>query len=91
MFTEDLSEFFSSDDFAIDATVGTVTIPVIFDASFLRALDVVSTVNPVALAKAEDDDAAVGATITIDGTAYTIRNREPLDDGAVVLLQLEAQ
>lgn len=31
-----------------------------------------------------------GQTLTINGTAYTIRGRDPQDDGAVVLLQLEA-
>ena len=91
MFTEDLSAFFDTDDFAIAATVGATTVPVIFDAAYLRALDIVSTVNPVALAQASDTAAAVGATIVINGTSYTIRNREPQDDGAVVLLQLEKQ
>jgi len=32
----------------------------------------------------------IGKTLTINGTAYTIRNREPQDDGATVLLQLDA-
>ena len=33
----------------------------------------------------------VGATISILGSAYTIRDRPPIDDGAIVLLQLEKQ
>ena len=90
MFTEDLTVFFDTDDFAIAATVGSTTVPVIFDAEFIGALGVAGT-NPVALAKASDSAAAVGATIVISGTSYIIRVREPQDDGAVVLLQLERQ
>lgn len=90
MFTEDLSVFFDTDDFAIAATVGATTVPVIFDAAFLEQLGVAST-NPTALAKASDSAAAVGATIVISAVSYTIRGREPQDDGATVLLQLEKQ
>ena len=32
----------------------------------------------------------IGTSIVIGGVTYTIRGREPLDDGAEVLLQLEA-
>lgn len=90
-FTEDLSAFFDTDDFAIAATVGATTVNVIFDREYIDAVGRVSSANPVALAKASDAAAAVGATITISGTAYTIRDRQPQDDGAVVLLQLEKQ
>jgi hypothetical protein len=90
MFSEDLSVFFDNDEFAIAATVGSTTINVIFDGAFLASLGVAGT-NPVALAQASYSAAAVGATITISGTAYTIRAREQQDDGATVLLQLEAQ
>lgn len=89
MFSEDLSVFFDTNDFAIAATVGTSVVNVIFDREYLRALDIVSGANPVALAKASDSAAAVGSAITISGTAYTIRDRQPVDDGATVLLQLE--
>jgi hypothetical protein len=91
MFSEDLSVFFDDDDFAIAATVGTTTVNVIFDREYLRGMELVSGANPVALAKASDTAAAAGSTITISGTAYTIRDREPVDDGATVLLQLEKQ
>lgn len=91
MFTEDLAPFFDENDFATAATAswgGTVN--VIFDNAYLEQLGVAGT-NPVALAKAADVSAArIGQTLTISGTVYTIRNREPVDDGATVLLQLEA-
>ncbi|TAK45260.1 MAG: hypothetical protein EPO27_10600 [Betaproteobacteria bacterium] len=93
-FTEDLSVFFAlkaDGGLADEATAswgGTVN--VIFDNAYLAELGVAGT-NPVALAKASDVSAArVGSTLTIAGTVYTIRNREPQDDGSTVLLQLEA-
>jgi hypothetical protein len=95
MFTEDLSVFFDSDDFAIAATFtptsGAASTPsVIFDAAFVAPFAVAGT-NPVALARAADFPAttSVGGTIVINGISYTIRSREPQDDGAIVLLQLE--
>jgi hypothetical protein len=32
----------------------------------------------------------VNKTLLVNGVTYTIRNREPMDDGAFVLLQLQA-
>ena len=90
MFTEDLTAFFDTDDFAIAATLqGSATaVNVIFDAAHLEALGV-SSANPVALCKAADvSDADIGKTLTIDAVVYTIRDRQPWDDGATVLLQL---
>ncbi|MCR4332815.1 MAG: hypothetical protein NUV34_08980 [Sulfuricaulis sp.] len=93
-FTEDLSPFFAlkaDGGLADPGTVGATPVNVIFDAAYLEPLGIVATTNPVALAQASDSAAAVGSTITISGTAYTIRGREPIDDGATVLLQLEKQ
>jgi hypothetical protein len=91
MFTEELDTFFDTDDFALAATYdASATVNVIFDNAYIEALTGVASVNPVALAKTSDVPAAgVGKTLVISGTTYTIRNREPQDDGAVVLLQLE--
>ncbi len=91
MFSEDLSEFFDDADFAIAATLQSgAVVNVIFDAAYLEQLGVAGT-NPVALAIASEvPTSAVNTTITISGTAYTIRDRQPQDDGATVLLQLEA-
>lgn len=89
MFTEDLTAFFDTGDFAIAATLqGGATVNVIFDRAVLNDLGVAGT-SPQALARAVDVAAAnVGQTLTISGTAYTIQRRDPLDDGAVVLLEL---
>lgn len=90
MFAENLAPFFSTADFAIAATLqGSATpVNVIFDAAHLEALGV-SSANPVALVKASDVvDGDIGKTLTINAVVYTIQDRQPQDDGAVVLLQL---
>lgn len=88
--TADLAGMFDDDDFATAATIGAETVYVIFDREYLQAVGMVSSANPVALIRASDT-ADVGSTITISSVAYTIRARQPQDDGAVVLLQLEKQ
>ena len=92
MFTEDLSVFFDTDDFATAATYnGATAVAVIFDAAYLAQLGIAGT-NPVALGQASVfPAAAVGKTLAIGGTNYIIRDRQPQDDGATVLLQLEKQ
>ena len=90
MFVEDLSRFFDTGDFALAATLQGVGTPVnvIFDVMYIEALGVSST-NPVALAKASDvADSDLGKTLTINSVVYTIRDRQPQDDGSIVLLQL---
>jgi hypothetical protein len=89
-FTEDLAEYFSEDDFAVIARYdGKRDVPVLFDAAYLETLGVQST-GPVAFGKSTDFPAAtcIGKTLVVNGTSYTIRHREPQDDGAVVLLRL---
>lgn len=89
MFTESLSAFFNTGDFAVEARLASgAVVNVIFDAAFLANLGVAGT-NPQALAiAAEVPASAIGAAITIEGTAYTVRNRRVIDDGSVVVLEL---
>lgn len=91
MFAEDLSQFFQTGDFA-DAAVynGATTKNVLFERSYLDQYGVVAGARPVAYAPASEipNDAA-GKTLVIRGITYTIRSREPLDDGAVVLMKLD--
>lgn len=92
MFTEDLSVFFNTNEHALPATFGGSTIPVIFDNEHRLTHDMVSTTNPMCWAKASDVDSSdVGSTIVIAGVSYTIRDVQPQDDGAVVIVQLEKQ
>lgn len=97
MFTESLTGFFSTADFAVEAPykaggIGSgVAKNVIFDRAFLDQLGVSST-NPVALGIATDFSGFTTTdTLTIAGTVYRIVDRHPHDDGATVLLQLEDQ
>jgi len=91
VFVEDLSAFFSTDEHATDATLqGGSVVPVIFDRAYLEQMGIAGTA-PAAIAKASDVTAAnLEQTLTVNGTAYTIKGREPIDDGAVVLLRLQA-
>jgi hypothetical protein len=86
----DLDAAYAS-ELAEDATYdGATAVRVFFDAAYQEALGMAGT-NPVALGKASDfPAAAVGKTLLVSGVTYTIRNREPVDDGALVRLQLEA-
>lgn len=94
-FTEDLSVFFNTAEFATACTykaggvgVGT-TINVIFDAAFIEHLGITGT-NPVILAKASDVSSFSNAdTFTINGVTYRGVNDEPRDDGAIVTIQLQ--
>ena len=88
---EDLDVFFDDDDFAVTATLnGTTAGNVIVDREYLRALGMVDSTNPLALAQAADyAESAVTGTLVADGTTYVIRSVQPQDDGKLVLLQLE--
>lgn len=90
--TEDLGVFFNSGDFAVTATLnGAASGNVILDREYLRALGMVDSSSPLALAKAADytEAAAVGGTLVAGGGTYVIRSVQPQDDGNIVLLALE--
>ncbi len=91
MMTEDLAAFFDTDDFAVTATLnGNASGNVIVDRSYLRALGMVDSTDPVALAQAADYDSTdVDGTLVANGTSYVIRSAQRQDDGKLVLLQLE--
>lgn len=91
MFAESESDFYDDDELAIAGTVSGTQVLVNFDREHINSLGMVSGANPVADTWATNTVAAVGSTITISGTAYTIRDRQPIEDGARVLLQLEKQ
>lgn len=91
MFIEDLDVFFSITDFGVAATYNATTaVVVIFDNEYIEALTGVAGTNPVALGKSTDFADPVGKTLLIGAVTYTVRGVEPIDDGAIVRLQLEA-
>lgn len=97
MFTEDLTVFFQTGDFAIAATYkaggvgGGVTKNVIFDRATLGQLGVSAT-DPVALGIASDfPSITTSDTLTINSVVFRIVDSQPQHDGALVELQLEDQ
>ena len=90
MFAENLDAFFdTTTGLALDATYdGGTAVKVIFDAAYLEQFGVAG-VRPAALGKASVFPAnAVGKTLLIGATTYVVKGREPIDDGALVLLTL---
>jgi hypothetical protein len=92
-FTEDRAAFLRTADFAVDATYnGATAVKVIFDEPYTAQSEVGSS-NPTAFGNAADfpKGTCIDLTLVIGATTYRIRGREPVDDGAFVLLQLEEQ
>jgi hypothetical protein len=95
MFAENLNEFLDPQALAKSASFvpnngsGAVTVNVNFDEAYAEQFGIAAT-NPAAVGKASDfsTSSSIGAAITIDLVAFTIREREPIDDGAFVRLQL---
>lgn len=92
MFTEDLDAFLA--DFGVASTLqgGTAgAVVAIYDEAYLEQLGVAGS-RPVCLVKASAvavGDITKTLTRTDTGVARTIKGREPLDDGAFVLLTLK--
>ncbi len=88
--TEDLDQFLDPTEFGTAGTYDSSTaVNVIFDKEYLEQLGIAGT-KSAALGKASVfPAAAVGKTLLLNGTTYTIRGREPQADGAFVLLTLK--
>jgi hypothetical protein len=93
MFDEDLDVFLA--DFGVASTLqggAAGAVVAIYDSPYLEQLGIAGT-RPVAMVKATDVAAGdVGKTLTRtdNSVVYTIRGREPQDDGAFVLLTLKS-
>lgn len=92
MFAEDLDPFLDvADGFAVSATFGSATVPVIFDAAYVSAGGMVESTGPQCQGKTSDLAAAVqGTAITINGQAYTVTGNQPDGTGMTVLQLREA-
>ena len=75
-FTEDLSVFLSTSDFAVSCSLGLVTINGILDNEYIE-INEVSTLSPVLVVKTADVSTAVeGDAITVDDVSYKIITKE---------------
>ncbi len=89
MITEDLSLFLQ--DFGVNCTAGAVTALGILDMpSQVLAGEMVLSTDYTLTAKASDfGSLKYGDAITVAGTAYTVRETQYIDDGAMVQLGLQ--
>ena len=88
-FSEDLDLFLA--DFGVPVTAGDVSGIGIFDMpSEIIADGVVLTTDYKVTAKASEfGDLLNGSQVSVDGTAYTVRNVQFMDDGKFVELMLQ--
>ena len=92
----DLATFYSSDDFAVSATLtvgSTVTTPkVIFSAPFSGvnvATGEIETTAPQARGKTSDLTTVVhGSTLAVGGVTYKVIGKQPTEDGLEIVLVL---
>lgn len=89
-FTEDLSVFLSSDDFAVSVTSGATTGLGILDMpSEMIADGVVLTTDFKLMCESSKFGSLLhGDKVTVAGTAYTVRSASLVDDGAFVEVML---
>jgi hypothetical protein len=85
-FSEDVGAFFQQDDFAVELTWGAETANVILDAPDEQIIDgrVLSREYAITYESADLVGLAGGATVTVDGTGYTVREVTALDDGKIM-------
>jgi hypothetical protein len=86
-FTEDLSPFFDTDEFAVSALWnGTTTVPVIFDNAYDEGIGMAALL-PIVTGKAADfPGVAAGQTLLINGVTYKIDTPQPDGTGLVTLI-----
>lgn len=85
-FSEDLTAFFRTEDFADDAVVGTDTINGIFDHAYVNELETEGE-RPAFYCRTSDcsdNSIGQGTTVTVNDTTYTVASRQ--DDGTGVTL-----
>jgi hypothetical protein len=86
--TENMAEFFNSDEFAVSALYnGSTTVNVIYDHAYIDTYGTAST-NPLITANAADfSSATIGQTLVIESINYKIQSIEP-DGTGIVRIEL---
>lgn len=89
-FTEDLSAFMNTAEFASSVTLDGVTVPAIFDAAFalgsVGAYGMASSQPTLTLPTASVPASLVGKTAVVNGTSYQVVAHEPDGTGVSRLL-----
>jgi len=90
-FAEDLDAFLNTDEFGVSVTAGATTGVGILDMpSEIIADGVVLTTDYKLMCESSKfGDLLHGDAVTVDGTAYTVRNTVLIDDGAFCELMLQ--
>lgn len=89
-FTEDLSPFFSDDEFAVDVVLNSVPVKAIFDNAYARgdvgSLGMASTQPALTLASSDVPSSPRGKTCVVGSVTYKVAEHEPDGTGVSVLL-----
>lgn len=88
-FTEDLTQFFDTDDFAVAATISSATVNGIFENQFLGApgeADVAGTVPTFTCRTADVSSVTAGTTVTISAVNYVVTGVHPDGTGVTMLI-----
>lgn len=88
--SDNASVYTSTTGLGVPATYnGSTAVEVIFEKPDGDALEVAGTRPRAYGAAAVFPVAAIGKTLLVNGTTYTIRDRRPMDDGLFVELELQ--
>lgn len=88
-FAEDLAPFFSIAGFATAVVFnGALSVNAIFDNAYFEAEQTVGTQPQLTCKTADLATVAVGASVVVNGTSYTVANIEP-DGTGVSVVQLQ--
>jgi len=89
-FVEDLSPFFSTAEFAVSATLGGVTVSVLFNngysAGSVGASGMASTAPTIMLPTAQVPASVVGLPVVLESVAYLVAEHQPDTNGISSLL-----
>lgn len=89
MITENLDLFFA--DFGVSFTTGAISGMCIKDMPGVNILgnQIIKVDHQVIVKTAQFGDLLYGDPVTVDGSAYTVKEAMPVEDGAFTLISLE--
>ena len=76
-FTEDFSDFFDADDFAVPITIALTSVDAIFDNEYVEVNGIESKRPIIQFETAKKSDAAQGDAVVVNSVNYVIEVIEP--------------